>query len=373
MSIIDEGSVFIVGAGCSAPFGVPVGGSLVDDLAKQLAEEFNKATGAPTNRHPQPIRNAVSRASQFPKQFTSFPISLSVYSTAKETTHNNVEKWTADLNKLIALEKRLKGQASETIDDFIVENPDYSEITKIGIAWAIFDRLYNFENGPNQFVRKDVSARYLDDNHTRNWIHLLINIIRAGIRSGDVSSENKVKIISFNYDPILETVLDEQFSNTEVDYGRYTDYIEILHPHGAFTDFQKEVRQPARLICSWAEEISVVNEAHIPEAIGEIRQNANEWIRASGTVYAAGFAFSKPNCDMLGLNREGYANKPSPIKPTIHYCNYDGGAGLSEIVTRRAARDMHNNPVVSEQSGTLDRPLSVEQWIKGGFLGEMPG
>ena len=367
MSIIDEGSVFIVGAGCSAPFGVPVGGSLVDDLAKQLAKEFNKATGAPANRHPQLISSAVSTASQFPKQFTSFPISLSVYSTAKEKPHINVEKWTADLNKLIALEKRLEGQTSETIDDFIVENPDYSEITKIGIAWAIFERLYKFKQSPNRFIRKDVSARHLNQTvwhdgkskeiEIRNWIHLLINIVRQGIREGSVTKENKVRIISFNYDPILEIVLEEQFNNTETEYGPYTDYIEILHPHGVFTDFGTEVTEPARLICSWAKKISVVNENEslLPQSVQNQRDAAQERMLQATNIYAAGFAFSKPNCDLLKLQK-----KPQPAsgfgisKHYVIYCNYDGSLGLSEIVKKRVGiKDVFERPYFSEQALSL--------------------
>ncbi|MEO9971517.1 MAG: hypothetical protein ABJG15_17100 [Hyphomonadaceae bacterium] len=384
MSIIDRGSVFIVGAGCSAPFGVPVGGSLIDDLAKQLTKEFKRAGGNNDNRYTDTIGRAISEASCFREQFRNYPIGLSLYNRAKNPDGFDKEGWQDDLNKLIKLEPLLNGQTSETIDDFIVENPDYADLAKIGIAWAIFDTLYSRASTSSGYVRKNVSARYLEGRDSkdkpiqiRNWIHLLINIVRHGLREqgGEIPTKHKVRIISFNYDPILEQVLEEQFQNTQSGYDDYSEYIEIVHPHGVFDRFPLETNDPAELISSWADKINVVNETPILDATKLARKNAEEWMIDSTNIYAAGFAFSKPNCDLLRLQKKH--KHPTPHSTNQHYvtyCNYSGSAGLREIVKRRVGENrVDRRPYQTEQAGSPDSPLSIEEWIRGGFLGEMPG
>ena len=69
-------------------------------------------------------------------------------------------------------------------------------------------------------------------------MHLLINIAREGVRTEAINFENKIKIVTFNYDMVLEYILEKQFSNVSNDLipegNDWADYIEIAHVHGRF-------------------------------------------------------------------------------------------------------------------------------------------
>ena len=111
-----------------------------------------------------------------------------------------------DMSKLRALIDLLDGQTSETIDDFIVENPTYNEILKACIAVEIAKSTYTYNSESREIVPKKLAGRFLADKAGRphrNWIHLLINLVRQAIRTDQLKDGQKIRIISFNYDGIL--------------------------------------------------------------------------------------------------------------------------------------------------------------------------
>ena len=134
--------------------------------------------------------------------------------------------------------KALNNQTSDTIDDFISLNPRHSVIAKRCIAAVFAEKMFEADKHGGRVYPKDFGARLCPDGKTRNWIHLLINIVRHHHRAG--IPEHKVKMIDFNYDGILERVLAKQFSNVEEKFGPYTDYFEIVHPHGCCGDILDE-------------------------------------------------------------------------------------------------------------------------------------
>jgi len=260
----------------------------------------------------------------------------------------------------------LDGQTSETIDDFIVENPSYANLTKIGIASLFIQSCYDFGN--RQALLRPFSDRHFfsqSSGQSRNWVHLLINIIRQGIRSKTVTADKKVKIITFNYDKILEHVLEKQFSNTETPLSHYTDYIEILHMHGECGDLNDVLSSPAETCLQWAKGIHVVNEPDVPEDIEKKRAEAKTIIKSARELYFCGFSFSGPNCRLLGLD-SSYEGGGTRL---ISYCNYDGNVGIKKTVEKYKRRKQD----VVEAPGSVDKPLGVSDWIKQGQLGELPG
>lgn len=277
----------------------------------------------------------------------------------------NVDGLNSDLQKLRNLCDLLLNQTSETIDDFIVENPNYSDVVKICIAVEIMRRTYDL--GDDELISpKPLEARHIGSKQ-RNWIHLLINLVRHGIRSGTVTASNKIKIVSFNYDGILEYVLDRQFQNTESKYNHYTNYIDILHPHGQCGKLNTEAIKSPMQLAEWASGISVVNEPNIENsAVLNARKEARAWLKSADTVYVAGFAFSGPNCDLIGFRDSARVKITS--ERSLHYCNYDGSIGVSLSADR-----CNNFSERFQTSGTSDKPISVEDWILSGHLGELPG
>jgi hypothetical protein len=375
MAITDQQTVLILGAGVSVPFGLPLGGSLIDDLHKAITRALNILESENANFR---LTSILTAAANTPEGFQKYPIHGAVakkhLSDQNEFDHNGI---TSDLQSLIKLRDLLRDQTSETIDDFIVENPSFAELTKIGIAALFLNSCYTIQDGkftPHSFEKRHHSS--VDDALDRNWVHLLINIVRQGIRAKAVSSANKIKIITFNYDMILEYILDQQFSNTEAGYRNYRDYIDIIHIHGQCGELASTIK-PAEMCLEWAKGINVVNEPEIPAPLGEERYRARELVINARELYFCGFSFSGPNCDLLGLKD---SNIERGVR-TISFCNYDGNVGVSKAARRYEISSTEVGPNTfpilttqfEEPPATPEKPISAVDWLRLGYLGEMPG
>lgn len=369
MSITDPNSVLILGAGVSHPFGIPLGGELIDTIAAELKRENDSLFNA---GDPYSTRTKVIEAVRYNASFKRYMIHAAVASQYVDGQAFDTDGFNKDLAKLRQLRELLTNQTSETIDDFIVENPTYSALAKIGIAAAVFSRCFDIDD--RVFKPKPFEGRLSGPQRTRNWIHLLINIIRHGIRNGEVTEANKVQIITFNYDTLLEYVLERQFENTESRMGHFSRYVEINHVHGGFDLLEAGGSEPARTVLSWANKIHVVNQADMSDEVNVARTRAQDQIRRAANIYAVGFSFAGPNCRRIGLDKIGDPRLPDgPVSRRIHFCNYDGNAGLKSAVEKFELHGISAQVTINEAAGTVDRPLGVVDWIKSGHLGELPG
>jgi len=224
----------------------------------------------------------------------------------------------------------------------------------------------------------------------RNWVHHLINLVRHHNFEKTDEERSKVRIISFNYDGIVETILNEQFNNTEHAFGKWQDYIEIVHPHGFMGVLEKEVTDPVAVVERWAKSIDVVKEPNPSQDVIDARQTANDWIHNATGVYMVGFALSGPNARMLRLGDQMNANQRWFV------ANYDGSPGLRRVVQsferdgsprrfkliegRRISNSNGHAKVMgrvviadqSDQEGTHADPLHIDTWFSIGVPGEMP-
>ena len=365
MSIIDENALLIVGAGVSAPFGVPMGAQMIPRIRQGIHAGREYVYGR-EGRMSQELLRYIQSTYRGTQQFWEQPhwgVVLARHDTPAISA-TDTDSLNRDMSKLRALIDLLDGQTSETIDDFIVENPTYSEILKACIAVEIAKSTYTYNSSPREIVPDKLASRFLADKEgrpRRNWIHLLINLVRQAIRTGQLKDGQKIRIVSFNYDGILEAVLADQFQNTERPYPPYTEFFEIIHPHGLCGDLnQSPIKSPTQLF-EWAQNICVVNEQNIQnETVKKARATANEWIKNASQVYAVGFAFAAPNCDLIGMR------KPPPGGGRhLHYCNFDGNEGV-RLSAEKCKLFKHQHPT----NGTYNRPVSVEDWLYAGFLGE---
>jgi hypothetical protein len=265
--------------------------------------------------------------------------------------------------------KALNNQTSDTIDDFISLNPGYAAIAKQCIAAVFAESMFDADKHGNRVFPKDFGARLCPDGKTRNWIHLLINIARHHYRAAP--SKAKIKIITFNYDGILERVLAKQFANVEEKFGAFSDYFEIVHPHGCCGDVLDQYDNIWAALTEWANNIWVVNEppAKLPESVVKARDRARQLIAGAEHIYAAGFSFSRPNCKLLGLYDRDRVNI------TYHNFNNDIGVDLAvdSIVDRWGLRSSERGRYIRKGAGSEGRPLPIAEWIRAGHLGEMPG
>lgn len=368
MSITNANSLLLLGAGVSAPFGMPLGGELIDAIAVQLKRELARTKrknnfGSEELYPPDYFERWLNDAETWRKN----PIFASVlFHFAENNERIHASAIASAHTALSRLHDLLRNQTAETIDAFIAENETIAPFAKLALASVMLEKTYGLQDG--RLVLRPLNARYLpalkpDQPSERNWIHLLINIVRHGIDRGDVTQQHKIKIITFNYDCILEHVLSTQFNNRERDLQDYSKYFEIVHVHGKFDAMPAQCLHPARLACEWAKQICVVNEREPSTQVLDDRTRAREMLIAAKQVYSIGFSFAGPNCRLIGLAAE--TSRPGS---GLKYCNYDGDRGVKEAAARYAGAYSQ-----IEIAGDWQRPLSASAFIKGGHLGEPPG
>ena len=392
MTITQDRSALILGAGSSVIFGMPLGAELMEAIRLQIEAEEKKLDTVANKDFDRSYVKFLKQAVSQNNEIFSVLIHAVLYEKYSDGLKNR--RYSEQKAKLTNLLGLLSNQTSETIDDFIVENPTYADLTKICIAAIFFKKLY-FHNGAGISLKALAKRGFKNSGSVgavpsiyfeRNWIHLLINIVRHGIHNGQVSSSQKIKIITFNYDVILEKVLDIQFSNSEKMKGKdWRDFIDIIHPHGKCEPLNDSAEKPLEVIGSWADGIYVVQESEdcLPESVIQDRDAARAVIKESENIYAAGFSFSAPNCKMLGMgapwNNIKMTNVPGGFDRHFRFCNYDDNHGISRAVKQFEDDRQNTNGrqwtsnTVEEQAGSPDRPLSIADWIKMGVLGELPG
>lgn len=350
---------------------MPLGGELVDLIETQLRRE-REWLNRPQLLRKSPLdfelnlRDACHKTSAFHE----FPIYVAAFSSWLMPDSSFSPEAAREALRLQTLEQLLSDQTSESIDDFIVENPSVADLTKVAIGAMLLRASYVPATDTLPACRlRAFQARMTDPPASvkRNWIHLLINIVRQGVRRNAVTERNKIQIITFNYDTILEHVLEKQFSNTELGRGHWSEYFEIVHVHGQFGSMADDLANPAPVARSWGEAICVVNEDKIPAKIEAARERAKEMIAAASHIYVAGFAFAGANCRLLGL----HALPEAPPKH-IHFLNYDGNAGV-RLSAEKWKRSYTPEVNTYEVPGSPDRAIGVVDWLRAGYLGELPG
>lgn len=369
MPITDPGSVLLLGAGVSSPFGVPLGGDLISNLADQIDNECRRAFEKDNfDRRFVSAQKTIEWAAHADLWHTH-PIFGTFVRSRVDRRFQFTQEQAHDVHRQISsLQALLKDQTAETIDAFIAENPQNADAAKLAIAAYILRCLYRPKGGrSHQLMLAPLAARSFERADVaraeRNWIHLLINIIRHAIDNHQVSPDKKINIVSFNYDTILEHVLERQFQNRETPLRHYTDYVDIIHVHGQFKPLTDECNDPGLVAQEWAAGINVVNEHEVCDELQQKRERARTLIKEASKIYSIGFSFAGPNCRMLHLHK-GSANHARQLI----YCNYDGNVGVKES----AARYVKARSIV-ERPGSYERPLSVTDFIRAGFLGEPPG
>lgn len=375
--ITEPNAVLVLGAGASAQFGMPLGEQLISEVRKLCVAQIDSARRL----------NSFHRSNNL-----NYNREFSFLRLTEPRFHDS------DLrNRNESLRKRLENQTSETIDDFIVQNPDLADIAKVAMAKIFFDRIYTVseEPGGSEFTKRDFAKRYQNQNREknqnqekiRNWVHLLINIARTSFFIH--KKKQKIRIITFNYDIILEDILEKQFFNTGLceeqknsNKQNYEDYFEIAHAHGKFPQFKDPIRdnekaeqlESEQLIVDWAKSIHVVNENdENNRQLSKDREKIESWVQQTKNIYFCGFSFAGPNCrNILNLGKKARKIDITDRKTEFHVHNFKGDAGI-DLSVQKWTKGPKNGIEPKLYSGTRERPLNIADWIKSGALGEMPG
>jgi hypothetical protein len=266
--MIEEHTLFILGAGASKPYGFPTGKELRTEIIKTFPSEFKKLLSATSLREDERDRH-LREAMKFVEHFSKTPI----YS----------------------------------IDQFLAFNPNYSFYGKMAIAYYI----RKHEIG-SEFLLTEYHPYFAED-----WYSLIFNRMMAGLKEPqdfEKFKENRVAFITFNYDRSLEYFLCTSFFNTFAQSknaydSRLEKYIPfpIIHVYGQISEW----RQPwednlfsyrndsitFEKIEGHSKGIHVIGE----RSVEEVKIKTIETVANYKRIYFCGFGFAKENLDVIGF------------------------------------------------------------------------
>ncbi len=258
--MITKKTVLILGAGASMPYEFPSGASLVQQICSNL-----------TNRHQG--RKVID--DHFMHDYLS----------------GEVDNFIKDLS--------LSGRQS--IDVFLMNRPEYERIGKVAIA-AI---LIPCESHSNLFS--------VDKS---KWYQFLFNNLGTNFEE---FGENKLAIITYNYDRSLEfylkTVLEHTHKKNEGEALEQLKKIPIIHLHGNLGNLPG---MGEKYIRKYEKKLSTTALSYCENTIKVVHENidgqpqfteANKLIKEAETICFLGFGYDKTNLDRLSLKYSDITGK----------------------------------------------------------------
>lgn len=307
-------TTIILGAGASYEFGAPLGAALWDQVAQNtqlLAKRYASRAGGTLTRELNPVGNenltpeARAYYNEIERLLTEDAVAIDgIMGEAGISARLNLKLNTV-LQKIA--ERVADANVHQSVDDFLRDNPKLLPPLRVLMAASVFQGLYESkESYPSEWrLRPLVFEKRFTSPHTKakvtakvdNWLLRFVGMCRPIlIKAG--STPHKVKVISFNYDRLMETVLERYWQKAERDFPPLCDCFEFIYPYGSFSEFPDTVQRPGK----WLQEQS----QGIGLATGEgnakskaVRTALNEAVQ----VFSIGFSFTESNIALLGLQQ----------------------------------------------------------------------
>lgn len=285
--MITKPTLFILGAGASIPYGFPSGWELrnkiceaAEGVSSKTVTDLNTALGIP-------CEDIIEFARNFKK------------------------------SKLLS------------IDTFLSKHPKYSVIGKTLIAQQLIPKELDYV----------LDALLIDDD----WYCALWNALAANATSVAELAENKIKILTFNYDRSLERYLHSAISNTfNVSEGEALDalkYFDIQHVYGSLgefgisNDYSKNIRSYTGTFDRNSVDVAIKCLKVIPEARAEdsIFLKAREAFTWADHVCFLGFGFDPLNVQRLGFKALTLTGRSHEMPVRVVMSAYQSTSGEVDI------------------------------------------
>lgn len=280
-----ENTTFVIGAGASAEFGLPVGWKLLEQIRDNCLFAFDPSiVGAKGN---QKIFNAVLQ-----KHCSDRPTLDRVFTTFRDI-HKGVE-------------------TAGSIDEYINRYSDdalIAELGKLQIAYAILFAETRSKMMPKKGKDADgINWQAVDET----WIVPFTRALFDGVRASEVETLGQnITIICFNYDRCIEHYLEYAIQRAYRDVDRpaarkIVNQMNIIHPYGSLGPLDRfsfgtppehaDLYHITKNLITWSE--TVEDE----ELIDTMRQS----IGSADNIVFLGFAFASQNMKLLALVDKGY-------------------------------------------------------------------
>ena len=262
IDMIENKTVFVLGAGASCPYGYPSG----KDLRKEIISDFcAQYEGYRDARPNQPFFTMAMEAKEFTDKF--------------------------------------KKSRTKSIDLFLARNPEFLDIGKKAIALRIL-------------AAENVSKfKEHMKNMNLDWYSYLLDKLTEELFKKDDYirfSENNVSIITFNYDRSLEHFLYESLVNSfnRIPPEKIKEQIlklRIIHVFGQVAGLEWQDDLPDKIeYCFDIKFISIQGLIKNLRIIYEEKENpeleeARKLIREAQHIFFLGFGYAKENLELLNI------------------------------------------------------------------------
>ncbi|MGO6685661.1 hypothetical protein [Rhizobium leguminosarum] len=276
-------TVFIIGAGASAEFGMPVGSKLTEQIKQNCKFRFeygNLQEGA------MPI----------------FDYYRNTYDLRDPTKAQEVQ---ARFDLMAQIRRSI--DMAESIDEYIFrysDNPLVAEVGKLHIAYAIAKAERECLLGETQqFSSNNITF----DNLNKTWIYTFAKALMNGVKATEIETiGNNITIICFNYDRCIEHYLEhaicQAYMGVSLERARkIVSKMDIIHPYGDLGPLDEvPFGQQDRL---WDMSQNLITWSETKRNV-QIAADIDYAIRNAQTLVFMGFAFAKQNMDLLQVKRD---------------------------------------------------------------------
>lgn len=306
--MITNKTLFILGAGASLPYGLPLGSTLRQSLC-HLDQDYQ----------------------------TSELLIRSGLATERDI------RW---------LSAAFRNSKQASIDTFLSLRPDYAELGKLAIAASL--------------CAKEVPDALTSGSIHDDWFLTLWKEMQDGAAEAEDIGKNAVRFVTFNYDRSLEALLHEAIRNSFEGISHEHAYdvlskIPIIHPYGSLGKFHwvtlSDGFRPYKNSFSNDDPLTafeIKSAAHSIKVIPESRKDDEVFDQVADSVFWAeqviimGFSFDPLNMERLGLDRcfASLRSSNRPVPQLIASTYKLTGSEVERIKTRffpnSGARDFHS-------------------------------
>ena len=288
--MIKKKTVFVLGAGASAPFGFPTGQFLKDLICVKTLWKPNQV--------------------------------------------QLLEKLGFDKDIITRFRQALQNSGRPSVDAFLESREDFLDIGKTAIATTLLP----FEKTTGLF-RDWIDKRNAGKG---NWYDLLFGILSDGVPFDDFD-KHKLYIITFNYDRSIEhylfTSLKNSYNKTDEECGKKLRKIDIIHVHGSLGPLDWQSRPVDLLSVSYdsgtnpkvvklaAQNIKIIHEgtADTPE----FTQARNILLNAT-QVFFLGFGYHPTNMKRLEMGK--IRGKDIIVRGTSQGLSYQRKRDIEQLI-----------------------------------------
>lgn len=274
--------VIIVGAGASIPYGFPVARELLETSIQRV------------------VRRLYAQHKKFVDQ-PFRPYNTPAHFHAKVSNGKDIDHAVltaiggpAELEKLAdAFQHDL---VQQNLDEFVRDHPSFTNAVSMLIAVALFEKMYEERNG--LWALRNALTKGGKPPH-EDWMRSLVGILRPKL-----SKENRLAVISFNYDALLERSMRMYWPGSETKYAQLADCVAFVYPHGNFTELPDQMPGPVNFLKEQAANLRLGENKDV-----KVCARAKQLIAEADRIYSVGFSFSADNASLLGLSDEGVMQK----------------------------------------------------------------